>query len=319
MIAAKRRRPLDPDFEAYLYGTKMSRTEAEALEAELALKPDSETAREKLLGFYALKAHKNKDDYAARMRHIEWLIRNRPDLQEGISQNEVAKTGLLCTPKDFGKLRELWLDALQVQPGHPKVLGSAGMFISARDFETGEPLLRGALASEPGNTTWAHYLCHFSYWVFIDALDRYKRTYALKTLDYGARLMSLGGGSAPFLAQRYVGECAVYLEDFDRCLEVGAWMETELRDSPLSRIGSAFLGHALLAKNDIDGALSSLDRTLFGDQETTSSMWAFAKTMFKNGYRKEVIACVERNGGGKRQDWLRMLHNGVFPPDVRRF
>lgn len=131
--------------------------------------------------------------------------------------------------------------------------------------------------------------------------------------------MLLGGGAAPSLAQRYIGECAVYLEDFDRCLEVGVWMETELCNSPLARIGSAFRGQALLAKNDSDGALSSLDRTLFGDQETTSSVWAFAKKVFESGYRKEVIACVERNSDGKRQDWLHMLHAGVFPPDVRRF
>jgi tetratricopeptide (TPR) repeat protein len=141
-------------------GYRLTKVEAEALEAALAGNPDDLITRTKLLGFYfrgAVRLYGPDATIAARRRHIVWIIEHYPGSEVSqLSEATIDAAGHALADKDgYEQAAKLWTQQAQRQHNDAKVLGNAARFFQLSDKERAAALLKGAQRVAPQDPQWS--------------------------------------------------------------------------------------------------------------------------------------------------------------------
>jgi TonB family protein len=138
---------LDPT-ETVKEGYSLTQSDADRLENALAKKPNDETARLKLLGYYATIPQSVAPETLRQRRaeHIFWLIEKNPrsPLFEyvGATWRIFLQGDALADPPAFERGKELWLGQIKAHPTDEKIKLYASTFLELGDPETATGLLR---------------------------------------------------------------------------------------------------------------------------------------------------------------------------------
>ena len=141
-------------------GYRLTKVEAEALEAALAGNPDDLATRAKLLGFYfrgAVRLYGPETTIAARRRHILWLIEHHPESEVSqLSEATIDAAGHALADKDgYQEAAKLWTQQAQRSGNDAAVLGNAARFFQLSDKEQAAALLKGAQRAAPQDAQWS--------------------------------------------------------------------------------------------------------------------------------------------------------------------
>jgi hypothetical protein len=143
-----------------MIGYKLSKEEAEALEKEVAAKPDDSESfalRLKLLGYYFSQRTKGPGTQTAQP-HLLWIIRNHPgSLVAGSPECGVDK---VLAPIQYEEAAKAWEEQVAKNPGNARIFGNAARFFLIFDSPRAEELLIKAETLEPNNKQWASQLGH---------------------------------------------------------------------------------------------------------------------------------------------------------------
>lgn len=133
----------------------MSPEEAQALERELAARPDDAVAHRRLAEYYvmpSLKAGGTGEERDRLQHHVLWLIEHAPAAPE--SEN----LGLLLLRRLDGaawdRAKGLYEEHLRNHPDDPTLLGNAAGFLSLADMEEALSLLERARSAAPHEREW---------------------------------------------------------------------------------------------------------------------------------------------------------------------
>ena len=141
-------------------GYRLTKAEAEALEAALASNPDDLATRAKLLGFYfrgAVRLYGPGATIAARRRHILWLIEYHPGSEVSrLSEATIDAAGHALADRDgYAEAAKLWTQQAQRSGNDAAVLGNAARFFQLSDKEQAAALLKGAQRAAPQDVQWS--------------------------------------------------------------------------------------------------------------------------------------------------------------------
>jgi tetratricopeptide (TPR) repeat protein len=141
-------------------GFRLTKVEAEALEAALASNPDDLATRAKLLGFYfrgAVPLYGPGTTIAARRLHILWLIEHHPGSEVSqLSEATIDAAGHVLADKDgYAEAAKLWTQQVQRSGNDAAVLGNAARFFQLSDKEQAAALLQGAQRAAPQDAQWS--------------------------------------------------------------------------------------------------------------------------------------------------------------------
>jgi hypothetical protein len=141
-------------------GYRLTKVEAEALEAALASNPDDLATRTKLLGFYfrsAVRVYGPEATIAARRRHILWLIEHHPGSEVSqLAEATIDTAGhALADMNGYSEAARLWTEQAQRHGNDPTVLGNAARFLQLSDKERAAALLKAAQRAAPQDAQWS--------------------------------------------------------------------------------------------------------------------------------------------------------------------
>ena len=128
-------------------GMKVSSTEAEQLEREIANGSRDLQARAKLIAYYNYNALAGKAE-----PHVEWIVEHHPDSQEA---GAPLVHSFYPPPNEahLQRKRELWLRQTAIHSGNPRVLGNAAKFMASVDPTMCEQLLKRAIELDRQDST----------------------------------------------------------------------------------------------------------------------------------------------------------------------
>jgi hypothetical protein len=130
--------------------SKLSSSDASAIEQQLQSHPEDLNKREILITYYTLKGIKSK-----RLEQSLWLTKNHP---EAVGDCPYAQIAEQDSPFDsmaaFEEAKALWLTYADSRTTDPRVLMSAGKFIWQFDPNLSERLLLQGRQLEPDNREW---------------------------------------------------------------------------------------------------------------------------------------------------------------------
>jgi TonB family protein len=135
---------------------------AEQLETSLQSNPRDVYARARLLGFYSAHAAQDQAMRGARLRQIEWLIRNEPDTL--LLRNRIARLKQSDFAPPHGDLLELlrraWQEQIDRHPDDAILIENAVQAMGSVDINGGHSeifmqRLKRLRALEPGDPEWA--------------------------------------------------------------------------------------------------------------------------------------------------------------------
>jgi len=130
--------------------SKLSSSDASAIEQQLQSHPEDLKNREILITYYTLKGIKSK-----RLDQSLWLTKNHP---EAVGDCPYAQIAEQDSPFDsmaaFEEAKALWLSYADSRTTDPRVLMSAGKFIWQFDPNLSERLLLQGRQLEPDNREW---------------------------------------------------------------------------------------------------------------------------------------------------------------------
>jgi hypothetical protein len=141
-------------------GYRLSKAEAEALEAELVNSPNDLRARAKILGFYfrgpARAIYGPAAAIVSRRNHILWLVRHHPASELAtLSETTIDAAGHSLADKEgYDQLSALWRKQVERQGSDVGVLCNAAKFFQLSDKAYSVSLLREAQQLEPGSREW---------------------------------------------------------------------------------------------------------------------------------------------------------------------
>jgi tetratricopeptide (TPR) repeat protein len=141
-------------------GYRLTKVEAETLEAALTSNPDDLATRAKLLGFYfsgAVRLYGPETIVAARRRLILWLIEHHPGSEVSqLSEATIDATGHALADNDgYEEAARLWTQQAQRSGNDAAVLGNAARFFQLSDKEQAAALLKGAQRAAPQDAQWS--------------------------------------------------------------------------------------------------------------------------------------------------------------------
>ena len=95
--------------------------------------------------------------YAARRRHILWIIRNHPEAEiAGLSQTTIDPSGHpLADAEGYAQAKEAWLQQVETHKKTPAVIANAVTFFATPDKELAVTMLERGLALEPADRKWS--------------------------------------------------------------------------------------------------------------------------------------------------------------------
>ena len=141
-------------------GYRLTKVEAEALEATLTSNPNDLATRAKLLGFYfrgGVRLDGPEATIAARRRHIVWLIEHHPGSEVSqLSEATIDATGhALADKTGHEQAAKLWTQQAQRHGNDASVLGNAARFFQLSDKEQAAALLKEAQRAAPRDAQWS--------------------------------------------------------------------------------------------------------------------------------------------------------------------
>jgi Zn-dependent protease with chaperone function len=148
--------------------------EAKELEAKLVAIPDDDATRQKLLGYYQYKP-----DFAARDRHILWLIEHEP-------LNQILAWPFVDSRPDdavYPKGKALWLQHIAPPGAKAEMFVLAGRFVEPREPVLAEEILLRGQKAYPDDKRWTGHLGRlYSRWVVDPGADAAFAAYARERL-----------------------------------------------------------------------------------------------------------------------------------------
>lgn len=136
-------------------GRKLTEYEAHVLERQLAENPDIPSAHALLIGYYSHNSF-SQDDWANELRHILWMIRNRPKSEVIIHWGGDFRVKKTDPP--YVQAKTAWLDHLEKRPNDLQLLRGAARFLQWKDDQLSISLLERGFKLEPSNNEWANRL-----------------------------------------------------------------------------------------------------------------------------------------------------------------
>jgi TPR repeat protein len=137
----------------------LSADQASRLEESLSHDPNDLVARARLLGYYFAAGPRLSPEtvHEARLRHILWLVQNRPESElAGMSEATIDPAGgPLADRAAYEKVKALWLAEVKAHNDAVLVLVNAAWFFKLPDKAIAADLLTRAHALEPGNRNWS--------------------------------------------------------------------------------------------------------------------------------------------------------------------
>jgi hypothetical protein len=138
-------------------GWKVTPAEAAQFEFELVRDPKNLALRIRLLSYYY--QHMIAEP---RLRHVVWLIENRPDADVFLAASDITAmspnwTGL-NQAAGYQQVKALWLRQAERPPVTAKVFANAAAALSGADAEVSLELVKRARGVEPGNPEWTNWL-----------------------------------------------------------------------------------------------------------------------------------------------------------------
>ncbi len=143
-------------------GRVLTSAAAEQVENSLTANAHDLLARARLIGYYAARAAPDPGTRRARLRHVEWLVRNEP--ASLLLRNPAAR----LRPSDFAgstsdslePLRNAWRDQVDRHPNDPIVIENAWESMGAVEAginggERAAAYLKRLRVLEPGDPEWA--------------------------------------------------------------------------------------------------------------------------------------------------------------------
>lgn len=140
--------PIDIHREA-LSGGRMSAEQAEELEAAVRTEPDHVSARAKLLGYYFLARHRNREAGDERRKHVLWVIENHP--ASDLAASPYCGMDSASDPEGYVQAKTLWIAQTKDHSKDAGVLGNAGRFFLIQDRDLAEDFLKQAQEADPEN------------------------------------------------------------------------------------------------------------------------------------------------------------------------
>jgi hypothetical protein len=141
-------------------GYRLSKAEAEALEAHLTNSPDDLQARAKILGFYfrgpARTIYGPAAAIVSRRNHILRLVRHHPSSElAALSEATIDRAGhSLADREGYDELSALWREQVGSNGANVGILRNAAKFFQLSDKAYSVSLLKQAQRLEPGNRKW---------------------------------------------------------------------------------------------------------------------------------------------------------------------
>ncbi|MDQ6704630.1 MAG: energy transducer TonB [Acidobacteriota bacterium] len=139
------------------FAPTLSSGEAAELENRLFAEPADIAGRMRLLTYYnelaATQGSPNSTYRAARLRHILYLIENRPEDPTAASPLAYVydSNGPYADAGDHELAKGAWMRAVDTHPGSPEIQLNAARFLFVEHPEAAEDLVNHALAREPSN------------------------------------------------------------------------------------------------------------------------------------------------------------------------
>jgi beta-lactamase regulating signal transducer with metallopeptidase domain len=138
-------------------GWSVTPREAAGFESQIARDPDNVALRIRLLSYYY--QHMIPEP---RLRHIVWLIENRPDASFFLAISDITDAAPNWTgmnyAADYARVKALWLRQAERFPRNAKVLANATAALKGVDPELSLVLLKRTRGAEPNNLEWTAWL-----------------------------------------------------------------------------------------------------------------------------------------------------------------
>jgi hypothetical protein len=138
-------------------GWKVKPAEAARFESDLAGDPENVSLRTRLLSYYYQYMIPEP-----RLRHVVWLIENRPDAEVFLAASDITSVSQNWTGLNeaagYQRVKALWLRQTERFPANAKVLANAAMAMQGTDSEVSLELVKRARGVEPGNPEWTRWL-----------------------------------------------------------------------------------------------------------------------------------------------------------------
>jgi hypothetical protein len=303
----------DPLLQAWLSGHELAAGKIEILESELSESPADLPLRMSVIGYYGKQQFRSPDARAALCAHLRWLIKHS-EVNTLLTWLLLAQFGASCTPKQFGLMREDFLEQITNQPTNSDLIGYAGCFLMWRDYERGSELLERAMRLDPEDDMWPGRLCLFSYFEFIGALNLYKQYFAERCLHFGKIELQLRN-APPRMSHRYMAESALYLSQLDLAVRYARQLAKD--GSPLyEQTANAILGRIALRKGNVPKAIHYLQIQKPGYHNLCAT-WELATELLKRAENDAVIATINSYKGivakRLRNKWIEEINAGRIP------
>ncbi|MBN8662603.1 MAG: hypothetical protein J0M35_19700 [Candidatus Obscuribacter phosphatis] len=292
-----------------------SKTNESAVEGQLDLeekKSQDLISRLELLGYYQFQT----DAEAPKnwFRHLLGIIENFPNQSGYVASILMNSSGKLSS-EQFAQASALWQKMAQALP-QPNVLGNAGAFLIWRDLKEANRLLEQAHLLEPDNVRWPSHLALFNYMTYKKTKDESTKLESAKmAVKYGEITLALGSHT-PWLDLEHVGECALYLNDFEKAIKCAEELEKLNIHKAHAQTANALRGLVAARSEQIALAVAALHKLEEG-YSINSMTFKLAEELFKLGEIeaiKDFVGIYQAKLGAKRHlEWLDILESGNLP------
>ena len=138
--------------ELTMKGSRLTATDATALEAKLKDNPKDTDSRTMLLGYYFGARFSDREMEQSHQQHVLWLVENSPEAKVlGLPYGELDP---IRGRQAFQKAKVFWLKHLEVQPKNLAILGHTSKFFSRRNPAKTKELLERAHGIAPKDPEW---------------------------------------------------------------------------------------------------------------------------------------------------------------------
>ncbi|MCA0313251.1 MAG: hypothetical protein LCH63_05350 [Candidatus Melainabacteria bacterium] len=313
---------------AYTLGKELNDKQVEWLEMSLENKAEESDAqtqldieekksqelisRLELLGYYQFQTDANAPSNW--FRHLLGIIENFPNQSGYVASILMNSSGRLSS-EQFSQANALWQKMAQERP-EPNVLGNAGAFLIWRDLKEANRLLEQAHLLESDNVRWPSHLALFNFMTYKRTADESLKQEAAKmTVKYGEITLALGSHT-PWLDLEHVGECALYLNDFEKAIKCAEDLENLNIHKAHSQTANALRGLVFSRRHQPSLAVAALHKLEEG-YGINSMTFKLAQELFNLGEIeavKEFVRIYEAKLGRKRHlEWLEILETGKLP------
>ncbi|HWG20496.1 MAG TPA: hypothetical protein VG225_08185 [Terracidiphilus sp.] len=315
--------------------TQLSKQQADELERDLEVDPNSFADRIELLGFYSFKREGlNPSELASRRGHIAWVITNQSSSRfAGDPAMQFYPKGEEPDPEGLDEAQELWLGQIRMRPTDSRTLYNAGEFFSSiHEYPQSERFLERAHAIDPSAYDIVSSLAT-DYWHdarYAATSDQF-RTLAVKAL--GVFEQAIKNAHDKDERRFVLPDAAQAAFEAGDNSKATAWSQEMLSmaENPVEgrdytdaiHYGNIVMGRIALQQGDVDGAAAHLVKAgaIDGNPHlnTFGPNMMLAKELLDKGDSKPVLAYFESCGkfwktdDGKLANWRSDVIEGKTP------